>query len=189
MAAVAEREGCRGRKVRGTVWLVGFGVDRLAGCYGCEGAFCQDWLSLAGWISLLARLACLDMDMDMYIRGLTFPCSVRSSAGIRSILNECVARRKFESTVCRSALASFLCRSYRVHAMRHTQHLIRFAKPECQLILVHDLAVLLGSLRSHFDGEICSFKATLPRREEEKKKPCWKSFSTETFFLPGGDAL
>lgn len=54
---------------------------------------------------MLARLAGLDMDMDMdmdvdvYIRGLTFPCSVRSSAGIRSILNECVARTKFESTV------------------------------------------------------------------------------------------
>lgn len=54
VTAVAEREGCRGRKVRGTVWLVGFGINRLAGCYGCEGAFCQDCLLLAGWVSLVA---------------------------------------------------------------------------------------------------------------------------------------
>lgn len=32
----------------------------------------------------------------------------------------------------------------------HTQDLIRFAEVECQLILVHKLAVLLGTLRPHF---------------------------------------
>lgn len=32
-------------------------------------------------------------------RGLTLPWTVRSSAGISSILKESVARRKFESTV------------------------------------------------------------------------------------------
>ena len=35
----------------------------------------------------------------VYILGLTFPCSVRSSAGIRSILKEWTARRKLTSTV------------------------------------------------------------------------------------------
>lgn len=33
------------------------------------------------------------------VQGLTFPCSVRSRAGIRSILKEWTARRKLESTV------------------------------------------------------------------------------------------
>ena len=32
----------------------------------------------------------------------------------------------------------------------HTQDLIRFAEVECQFILVHKLAVLLGTLRPHF---------------------------------------
>lgn len=40
VAAVSEGERRRGWEVRGSVWLVGFGVDWLACIDSCEGAFC-----------------------------------------------------------------------------------------------------------------------------------------------------
>ena len=92
----------------------------------CVGRYGWLVLGLIGWLAMMAARehfvntayvsqGLLSASLEGHsehvgynIHGLTFPCSVRSSAGIKSILNECVARRKFESTGCLLASCSFI---------------------------------------------------------------------------------
>lgn len=55
---------------------------------------------------------------------------------------------KFESTV--SALVS----SYSAHSSEgnHTEHLVGLTEAESHLILVHELAILLGTFGPHFES-------------------------------------
>lgn len=63
-------------------------------------------------------------------------------------MKESTACKKFESTVlivsiftCGIAWGGYL-----------TEHLVRLTEPKGHLILVHELAILLGTFGPHFDG-------------------------------------
>lgn len=75
-----------------TIGLASFRIDWLRGHDGSEGTFGEYCERMGQCPAVIAWWR------DGDERGFTLPWRVRSRAGIRSILNESTARRKFAST-------------------------------------------------------------------------------------------